>query len=382
LPSARALPEGNIKPMLVLIACDSFKDALPAAEVCRAIAKGIKRAHPQAVITEIPLSDGGEGVLEVLRRALALRTVTITVEDPLGRPIKASYGLSSDGRTALVEMAKASGLELLTQAERDPLRTSTYGTGQLLADAAAQGARRILLAIGGSATNDGGVGAAMALGWQFRDADGNPVKPSGGKLKEIARIVPPAELPFGQVDVLCDVTNPLYGPKGASWTYGRQKGGTDQSLAYLDDALRHVAGLVERANGRKGLADMPGAGAAGGLGFGAMAFMNGRLRRGADMVMELVGFDDAAAKADLVITGEGRIDGQSAQGKLISGVCAHAGKTPVVALCGKLDASDADIHAIGLKAVHVINDGGKPLKDMLAETAADLENAAAKIVLA
>ncbi len=363
--------------MLVLIACDSFKDALPAAEVCHAIARGITRAHPEAVITEMPLSDGGEGVLEVLRRALALRPVAVTVEDPLGRPVEARYGISGDGQTALVEMAKASGLELLTEAERDPLKTSTYGTGQLLADAAARGVRRMLLAIGGSATNDAGAGAAAALGWQFLDAAGLAVKPMGGTLKDIIHIVPPAAIPFAQVDVLCDVTNPLYGPKGASWTYGRQKGGTDESLTFLDDALRHIAQLV---NGG-GLGDTPGAGAAGGLGFGALAFMNGRLRRGVDMVMEMVDFDDAAAKADLIITGEGRIDGQSAQGKLISGVCSHAGKTPVVALCGKLDASQAEIKAIGLKAAYVINDGNPSLKEMLAATAENLERTAATIPL-
>ena len=366
--------------MRVLIACDSFKDALPADAVCRAIAKGIQRAHPDAVVTQMPLSDGGEGVLKVLAHALALRPVAVTVEDPLGRPVAANYGISDDGQTALVEMAKASGLELLTEAERDPLKTSTYGTGQLLADAAARGVRRVLLAIGGSATNDAGVGAAAALGWQFLNAAGLAVKPVGGRLKDVVRIVPPAAMPFAQVDVLCDVTNPLYGPNGASWTYGRQKGGTDQSLTFLDGALRHIAQLMERGQG--GLADTPGAGAAGGLGFGALAFMHGRLRRGVDMVMEMVGFDDAAAGADLIITGEGRIDGQSAQGKLISGVCSHAGKTPVVALCGKLDASQAEMKAIGLKAVYVINDGNAPLKEMLAATAENLERAAAAIPLA
>jgi len=329
----------------------------------------------------MPLSDGGEGVLEILRRTLGLKPVTVAVEDPLGRTITASYGISGDGQTALVEMATASGLELLAEGERDPLKTSTYGTGQLLADAAARGARRVLLAIGGSATNDAGVGAAAALGWQFLDAGGAPVKPVGGRLNRIVRILPPAKLPFARVDVLCDVTNPLYGPKGASWTYGRQKGGDDHSLAVLDEALHHIADVMERQSGRQGLAETPGAGAAGGLGFGALAFLNAELRRGVDMVMELVGFDHAAANADLIITGEGRIDGQSAQGKLIFGVCRHAGKVPVVALCGKLDATEADINAIGLKAVYVINDGNKPLKEMLAATAENLEKTAERMPL-
>ena len=367
--------------MRILIACDSFKDALPAPQVCQAIARGVARAHPEAAIRQMPLSDGGEGVLEVLGHALSLSTVTLTVKDALGRPVQAKYGLSADGKTAVVEMAQASGLEHLTQAERDPLRTSTYGTGQLLADASARGASHALLAIGGSATNDGGVGAAAALGWQFLDAAGARIEPVGGTLKNIARMIPAPRMPFARMDVLCDVTNPLYGPHGASWVYGRQKGGTDQSLAALDEALRHIAQLVETETGRKGLAETPGAGAAGGLGFGALAFMNAQLRRGIDVVMERVGFDKAAAQADLIITGEGRIDGQSAQGKLISGVCAHAGKVPAVALCGKLDASEAEIKAIGLKAVYVINDKVQPLPEMLAETADNLEKTAGRIPL-
>ena len=301
--------------MRVLIACNSFKDALAADAVCSAIDRGFRRAHPDAVTTMMPLSDGGEGVLDILRRTLSLRPVALEVSDPLGRPVKAGYGISADNSTALVEMAEASGLQRLTIEERNPLLTSTFGTGQLLADARGWGARRALLAIGGSATNDAGVGAAAALGWKFLDAAGKDVAPMGGNLQQIAHIVPPTAMAFEQVEVLCDVTNPLYGPSGASWVYGRQKGGTEQSLAYLDEGLRHIAALVEKETGRKGLADVPGAGAAGGLGFGALAFMNGTLKRGIEMVLDLVGFDAAAAHADLIITGEGHIDGQSGQGK-------------------------------------------------------------------
>jgi glycerate kinase len=365
--------------MQILIACDSFKDALPADGVCHAIAKGFLRAHPDAKVTQMPLSDGGEGVLDILRQTLSLRPIEVTVSDPLGRPVKASYGISADGATAVVEMAEASGLERLAVKDRDPLRTSTFGTGQLLADAKAKGAKRILLAIGGSATNDAGVGAAAALGWQFLDNKGNAVKPDGGNLQDIARIVPPQEKKFPQVEVLCDVTNPLYGPRGATWVYGRQKGGTDESLTQLDASLRHVADLAEAEIGRKGMAGTQGAGAAGGLGFGAIAFMNATLKRGIDVVLDLVGFDAAAARADLIITGEGHIDGQSGQGKLIQGVCARAGKVPVVALCGKLSASPEQIKAIGLSAAYSINDVERPLPEMLAATAANLEKAAARL---
>jgi glycerate kinase len=327
----------------------------------------------------MPLSDGGEGVLDILRRILSLHAVEADVADPLGRTVKASYGLSADGATALVEMAAASGLERLTLEERDPLLTTTFGTGQLLADASARGARRALLAIGGSATNDAGIGAAAALGWQFLDAKGATVKPDGGSMQDIARLVPPRQMPFAQLEVLCDVTNPLFGPSGAAWIYGRQKGGDDERLARLDAGLRHIAALVEAQTGRKGLAEIPGAGAAGGLGFGAVAFMHATLKRGIEMVLDLVGFDAAAARADLIITGEGHIDGQSGQGKLIQGVCARTGNLPVIALCGKLSASPAEIAAIGLKAAYSINTVERPLVEMLAATAENLERAAAAL---
>jgi glycerate kinase len=183
------------------------------------------------------------------------------------------------------------------------------------------------------------------------------------------------------MDVLCDVTNPLYGPTGASWIYGRQKGGDDRTLAELDDGARHIAALVEQQTGRKGLAQTQGAGAAGGLGFGAMAFLNATLRRGIDVVLDMVGFDAAAARADLIITGEGHIDRQSAQGKLIQGVCVRAGLVPVIALCGKLSADPDQLRAIGLKAAYSINTTEKPLAEMLAETAANLEKTAARLAL-
>lgn len=365
--------------MRVLIACDSFKDALSAEGVCQAIARGIAKAHPGAQTVEMPLSDGGEGVLDILRRALSLKPVSLTVEDPLGRPVTASYGLSADGGTALVEMAEASGLQRLTLEERNPLLTSTFGTGQLLADAKARGATRALLAIGGSATNDAGIGMAAALGWRFLDSAGAAVKPVGGSLHRIAKIVPPAALPFAQVDVLCDVTNPLCGPNGASYVYGPQKGGTPDMLAQLDAGTHHLAALAAAQLGRPGLADMPGSGAAGGLGFGALAFLNANLKRGIEMVLDLVGFDAEVKRADLVITGEGHIDSQSLSGKLIQGVCARAHGVPVVALCGRLSAGPDDIAKVGLKAAWSINDVQRPLAEMLAATADNLERKAANL---
>ena len=365
--------------MNILVACDSFKDALPADAVCRAIAAGLRKNHANADSIEMPLSDGGEGLLDVLGQALDLSWIEIKACDPLGRPVMARYGLSADGATAVVEMARASGLQLLTQEERDPRLTSTYGTGQLLAHARAQGAKRALLAIGGSATNDAGIGAAAALGWSFLDANNQPVTPDGGHMKDIVRLVS-AEAPFERMDVLCDVTNPLFGPTGAAWIYGRQKGGSDAVLTELDDGLRHVAEVVKAQTGRDA-AQMPGAGAAGGLGYGAVVFLGAELRRGIEVVLDMTGFEAAAKRADLIITGEGHLDGQSAQGKLIQGLCGHSAGKPVIALCGKLSASPEQVKAIGLTAAYSINKEERPLAEMLANTAINLENTAAALPL-
>jgi glycerate kinase len=365
--------------MNVLVACDSFKDALPADAACAAISRGLKQTNPDGFVTEMPLSDGGEGLLDVLGKALDLRWIDRQVRDPLGRPVTGRYGLSADGKTAVVEMARASGLQLLTLEERDPRKTSTFGTGELLADAKARGARHALLAIGGSATNDAGIGVAAALGWRFLDANGKDVPPDGGHLKDVARMVP-APAPFEKVEVLCDVNNPLYGPRGAAWIYGRQKGGSDPVLAELDDGLKHIAQLVKTELGRD-VADWPGAGAAGGLGYGTVAFLGAELRRGIEIVLDITGFDAAARAADLIITGEGHLDGQSAQGKLIQGLCSRAGKTPVIALCGKLSATPDEVKSIGLKAAYSINKVERPLAEMLAKTAVNLETTAAALIL-
>jgi len=349
--------------MNILVACDSFKDALPADAVCAAIARGLKQSHAHATVTEMPLSDGGEGLLDVLGRALELNWIEKQVSDPLGRPVTGRYGLSADGVTAVVEMARASGLQLLTLDERNPRKTSTFGTGELLADAKARGAARALLAIGGSATNDAGIGAAAALGWRFLDADGQDVPPDGGHMKDVTKLVP-APAPFEKIEVLCDVTNPLYGARGAARIYGRQKGGSDPVLAELDDGLKHIAEVVKTQLGRD-VADMPGAGAAGGLGYGAVAFLGAELRRGIEIVLDITGFDAAAARADLIITGEGHLDGQ----------------TPVIALCGKLSASPEQIRSIGLTAAYSINKEERPLAEMLANTAINLEKTAAALTL-
>lgn len=365
--------------MRILIAADSFKDALSASGVCRALANGIRRAQPGASVTEFPLADGGEGTYDVLTVHLGLHTVLADTVDPLFRPMQAPYGLSADGRTAFVEMAKASGLPLLRREERNPLHTTTLGTGLLVADALRRGATRTVLAIGGSATNDGGIGMAAALGWRFLDTGGRKLSPTGAALRHIARILPPETPALSeQVDVICDVTNPLFGPDGAASVYGPQKGADAGAVALLDAGLQHLSRLVEQQLGRPGLAHIPGAGAAGGLGFGALAFLDATLRRGIEVVLDLTRFDDALAHADLVFTGEGKLDGQTLHGKLIQGICQRAARfgVPVVAFCGRLDATPEQVRATGLQEAVCINTVELPLPEMLARTAANLERAA------
>ena len=369
--------------MRILVAADSFKDALPASGVCKALAAGIRRARPDAQVTEFPLADGGEGTFDVLAYHLGLQTIGAETLDPLFRPIRAPYGLSAGGDTAFVEMAKASGLQLLRPEERNPLRTTTLGTGLLLADAQRRGAARAVLAIGGSATNDGGTGMAAALGWRFLDAGGHDLQPTGESLSRIARILPPEKpVAFQQVEVICDVTNPLYGPDGAARVYAIQKGADPAAVAALDAGLRHLAQLTEQQLNRPGLAHIPGSGAAGGLGFGALVFLHATLRRGIDLILDLTRFDEALARADLVVTGEGKLDGQTLHGKLIHGICQRANRrgVPVVAFCGRLEASPEQISAIGLQQAICINDKDGPLAELLARTWENLERAVGKLI--
>jgi glycerate kinase len=366
--------------MRILIAPDSFKDALSAPEVCRAIAAGLRISHPDATLCEFPMADGGEGALEVLAWHMALRVVEVESVDALRRPLRAAYGLTADGRTAVIEMARTAGLELLNATERDAATTSTLGTGLMIKDAAARGVERIVLAIGGSATNDAGIGIATALGWQFLDSSGTAVEPVGGRLSDIHRIVRPSQsAPTFATDVMCDVDNPLYGPRGAAFVYAAQKGADAAMVERLDDGLRHFATVLQRLDA----AAQPGAGAAGGVGFGALVFLNASLHRGIDVIMDLTQFDAALRATDLVISGEGHLDAQTLSGKLIRGICQRARRfgVPVIALCGRISASRAQIDAIGLRDAVCINEAGASLPAALAQTVANLTRTAAALSL-
>lgn len=319
----------------VVVASDSFKGCLSSAEVAEAVEKGVHEVYPECEVVKLAVADGGEGTLDALMITFGGEFREVTVQDPLGRPVEASYALIN-GNTAVIEMARASGLTLLEPHERNPMLTSTYGTGELIADALDKGCRKFLICIGGSATNDAGTGMLEALGYRFLDAEGNPVKACGGELDRVMSIktndVHPA-LKESEFIVACDVDSPFCGPEGAAYVYAPQKGATPEMVRQLDRGMRHFTELMAHVTGTDPT-DIPGTGAAGGLGGALVAFMNARLCRGADMVLDAVGFDKAIAGADLIITGEGRIDSQTLTGKLPYVVARRASGIPVAAVCG------------------------------------------------
>jgi glycerate kinase len=355
--------------MHIVIAPDSFKGSLTSLEAAKAIEKGVLRVLPRARCTRVPMADGGEGTVQSLVDATGGRIVRKRVKGPSGKPVSARYGLLADGETAVIEMAEASGLTLVSGRARDPLKTTTYGTGELMVDAIKKGARRIIVGIGGSATTDGGAGMAQALGVRFRDKDGRIIRAAaaGGMLDRIAGIdmekLHPA-LADTDVTVACDVDNPLYGKRGAAHVFGPQKGATPAAVAKLDANLRHFGGLIKKAIGRD-VARIKGAGAAGGLGAGLMAFAGAELRSGIDIVIEAVHLEKYVQKADLVITGEGQVDVQTAYGKTPAGVARVAArhKVPVVAIGGGLAADARDVFRHGIQGIEAAVDRAMSLEE-------------------
>lgn len=365
--------------MRILIAPDSFKDALSAADAAAAIARGLKRKAASHTLVEFPLSDGGEGALAVLAQHLDLKRVEIDAVDALFRPIKASYGLSADGSSAVIELAAAAGLQMLAPHERNPLDTTTLGAGLMLADALTRGARDVFLAIGGSATNDCGIGIAQALGWRFLDAQGAPVAPTGAGLARIAHITPPAQTrPPHVLRIARDVQIPLLGESGAARMFARQKSADDAAIAALEAGAANLCDIVHREIDSSRPETLPGSGAAGGAGFGAKVFAGGELLDGAEAIMDAANFQAECDRADLIITGEGRLDGQTAHGKVVAAVArrARTAGAPVIALCGRVDAAPEDIEQLGLRRAVEISDRRAPLPDQLARTGANLERAA------
>jgi glycerate kinase len=326
--------------MRVVIAPDKFKGSLTAIEAAEAMARGVARVDPRAVIDRVPMADGGEGTVQALVTATGGTYHQVRVTGPLREPLWATFGLLGNSETAVLEMASASGLTLVPTDRRDPRRTTTYGTGELLLAAIAAGARRVIVGIGGSATNDGGAGLGQALGFRLLDDREREIGPGGGELAKLVRIDlggRRAELDSVEIAVACDVTNPLCGPQGATAIYGPQKGATPAAIDELDQNLAHFARIVERDLGLS-ILDIPGAGAAGGLGGGLVAFARGRLQGGVDLIIEAVNLEKRLAGASLCLTGEGSIDGQSSYGKTAVGVArlAHRLGCPVIALAGSL----------------------------------------------
>ena len=337
----------------IVVAMDKFRGSLTAEEACAAVAEGLRSARHDIAIVETPMADGGEGTAAALMRAWDGRWVSARVTGPVpDREVDAGYAWFDERRLAVVEMAAASGNALLREDEKNPLLTTTFGTGQLIGLAAGVGAERIWLAVGGSATVDGGLGAAMALGWRFLDADDRDVGLGGGALENVSRIAAPARLLLPPIEVLCDVENPLCGPQGAARVFGPQKGATPAMVGVLERGLEHLATQV-RAQLGKDIRDLPGAGAAGGLSAGACAFLGGRLGRGIDRVIEATGLADELEDADWVVTGEGRFDEGSIAGKVVSGVlsAARAHDVPVCVIAGSVDLNETAWRNAGFRAV-------------------------------
>lgn len=341
--------------MKIVIAPDSYKESLTAQEAAEAMKAGFREIFPAAAYVLVPVADGGEGTVDAVTAATGGRRVTVTAQGPLGEPVEAFYGLTGDGATAVIEMAAADGLALVPPKCRNPLHTSSVGTGQLIRAALDAGARKLLLGIGGSATNDGGAGMLQALGARLLDAQGMDIAPTGeglGRLASIDLSGLDARLRETVIDVACDVDNPLCGPRGASAVFGPQKGATPEMVELLDANLRRFAAIARR-DADADMENVPGAGAAGGMGGALHAFLRGRLRPGVDIVTEVVGLEELLRDADLVVTGEGRIDGQTAHGKTPVGVARVAKRhgRPVVAIGGCLRQDVDAVFAHGIDAV-------------------------------
>lgn len=359
--------------MNVLLCPDSFKDALSAEEAAKAMAQGIQRAAPNAITQLCPLADGGEGSLDALIAATHAERRTLTVQDALGRPRQAAWGWLSEQRTAFIELAEASGLQHLTREERNALHTTTFGVGELFLAALEAGATHALLLLGGSATNDAGAGMLQALGATLLDAQGQPLPPGGGALQQLATLdlsTLDPRLADLRVEAAVDVDNPLLGERGASAVFGPQKGATDADVATLDRALGHFADLTAKALGKDDRA-LPGAGAAGGMGFAAHCFLNAALTPGIEMIMQQANFAQLLNDADVVITGEGRLDGQSLAGKTPIGVSRAAKRQskPVIVLAGSLGDGWQACTEEGVTAAFALADGLMTLEQALPRTA-------------
>ncbi|WP_341348065.1 glycerate kinase [Paenibacillus sp. FSL H3-0469] len=360
-----------------VLAPDSFKESMTAKEVCTAMETGLRKIYPEATYIHVPMADGGEGTVQSLVDASGGEIHYLEVTGPLGQPVMAQFGILGDGRTAAIEMASASGIQLVDKAERNPLITTTYGTGELILECLNRGIRKIIIGIGGSATNDGGAGMAEALGARFLDEAGDLLPRGGGSLGRLVSVDVSgldARLQQVQLIVACDVTNPLCGEQGASAVFGPQKGATPDMVQQLDANLAHYAAVVKQQL-HKDVRDLPGAGAAGGLGAGLMIFTQATLQKGIEIVIEYTGLQQKLEHADFVFTGEGGIDFQTKFGKTPYGVArtAKASGKKVIALAGYIGEGIETLYAEGIDAVFGIVPGASSLEKLLADGPANVE---------
>ncbi|EOB1222234.1 glycerate kinase [Vibrio cholerae] len=369
--------------MKVVIAPDSFKESLTAKQVCDAIQAGLARVWHDAKFVAIPVADGGEGTVQSLVDATQGRLVEVKVMGPQGKRVEAFYGMLGDNQTAVIEMAAASGLHHVPVAQRDPKLTTSFGTGELIRHALDQGVTKLIIGLGGSATNDGGVGMLAALGARFTNADGDPIQLTGGGLRELTHInLQDFDPRLQHCDILvaCDVNNPLCGDKGASAVFGPQKGATPEDVQLLDGVLRQFGLLTEKVTGKMVL-ESAGAGAAGGMGAALLAYAQARLRPGIEIVLETVQLAHQVSDADLVITGEGRIDSQTVHGKTPMGVAKVAKRfdVPVLALCGCTGDNYQAVYQCGIDAVFAAVPRAMSLDDALKESDFNLADLAENV---
>lgn len=349
--------------MKIILAFDSFKGSLTAEEAVNAAAKGIIKVCPHAKIIRLPMADGGEGTTEAICKSLKTKWTTCPAHDPFMRPIISKYAITTDGTTAIMEMAAAAGLTLLDETERNPMRTTTYGVGEMIANAIEKGCKKILIGIGGSATNDCGMGMLAALGGKIETKKERLSYPKGQDCKDITTIdLSNISLQGIEINAICDVTNPLFGKEGAAYVYGKQKGASEKEIEILDKGLQNVANICGSNP------NYPGSGAAGGFGYG-LALIGATLKKGVDVIIEAAKLEEHLKGADMVITGEGKVDNQTLNNKLPFGVMKVAQKhhIPTIALAGKV-ANREELLAAGFHAIHCINEDDMPLTECMNST--------------
>lgn len=370
--------------LVIVLAPDSFKESMTAKEVCEAMERGIRKVNSNIKCVHVPMADGGEGTMQSLVDATEGKVYSLDVIGPLGNKVKAEYGILGNGKIGVLEMASASGIHLVPVEERNPLLTTTYGTGELIKACLDKGVKKLLIGIGGSATNDGGAGVLQALGGRLLDKEGNEIGFGGGELGKIEKIDLTnldSRLKDVVIEVACDVTNPLCGEKGASYVFGPQKGATVEMVKILDNNLKHYAKIIKEQL-HKDVLEKEGAGAAGGLGAGLMAFLDGNLKKGIEMVIEYSGLEEKVKNCDMVWTGEGSIDFQTQYGKTPLGVATVAKKydKPVIALAGRVGDNIDILYDKGIDSIFGIVKGAVCIDEALKKGKENIEKTSENII--